>query len=271
MKKIVSCFITFMLVLSLLFMYSDDTYAAGKKKYVKSVTVTKSITVNQSKTQNVKVKINVVNKASKDLVISVKNRSIVSVKYLKHKGILQVKGLKAGKTKVTITTKARNAKGKKIKKSFIVKVKANNVSLRSDVKSFRNMTYGTVKNKYGASAYLEGGGRFYVRIPNKNYELYIVDYSNELKNSDKVEAVVGKFGDLFTNTSSVNSISQLSKALNATSVEKIKGWGSPYAFSDGYWYEIKFKNSGVTYKLSICVSSESSTSINSQSWSRISF
>ena len=91
MKKIVSCFITFMLVLSLLFMYSDDTYAAGKKKYVKSVTVTKSITVNQSKTQNVKVKINVVNKASKDLVISVKNRSIVSVKYLKHKGILQVK------------------------------------------------------------------------------------------------------------------------------------------------------------------------------------
>ena len=273
MKEKLAVLLTLLILLASM-TFSDDVYAAGKKKYIKSLSVANSLSVEQYKEKNIRVKMSVVNKASKDLSIKIKNKNIVYVRYLKDEGILKFTGLKPGKTTVTITTKAKNAKGRSIKKSIKVVVKGKKVvkklTIKSDVKGFKGMSYATVKNKYGGKAELEGGGRFYVRIPNRKYQLYILDYSNEIKDSDTVSAVVGEFQYLFDNVGTVRNIDELSKALGATSVERQACHGSPYDFSDN-WYIIKYKNGGEKYTLNISVSSATSTAIDGSSYAKIGF
>lgn len=93
---------------------------AASKKYVKSLSVSKktlTIRVGKSKSLSYKVKVN--GKASKKITVKTSNSNVkVAVK----KGKINILAKKTGNSKITISTKAKNKKGKKIKKTIKVRI-----------------------------------------------------------------------------------------------------------------------------------------------------
>ena len=136
-RRAMAILLAFMLILG---MTCNDTFVSNAKgkKYVKSVKVAKSVTVNAKKSKTVKVTVKVANKASKAMTVKVKNKKIAKASYNAKKGKLTIKGLKKGKTTVTLTTKAKNKKGKKIKK--VVKITVKKASSKSSKSSSTKKT-----------------------------------------------------------------------------------------------------------------------------------
>lgn len=123
-KKVVSVLLVLALVFTSVNLSDINTYAATKntKKYVKTLKVSKrKVTMNVGKTKKIKVTIKTKGKVSKKFTAKSSNKKIAKVTI--KKSTIVIKGKKAGKAKITIKTKAKNKKGKKIKKVINVTVK----------------------------------------------------------------------------------------------------------------------------------------------------
>lgn len=94
--------------------------SAASKKYVKSLKVASKVTVEKGKTKKITPTVKVVKKASKEVTVTSKKPSIAKASYKKGKIVIQ--GKKVGSTTVTVKTKAKNKKGKKITKKIKVTV-----------------------------------------------------------------------------------------------------------------------------------------------------
>lgn len=101
---------------------------AAAKKYVKSLTVDSKVSVKKGKKKTVKVKVKTVKKASTKVTVTVKDKSVAKVTYSSSKNTITISGKKVGKTTVTVTTKAKNKKGKKLSKKITVTVTGTTTS-----------------------------------------------------------------------------------------------------------------------------------------------
>ena len=106
------------------FVLSVDAKTA--KKYVKSISVAKKATITipadkKSVTKSYKVTVKVVGKASKAFTAKSSKKSVATVKVSGSK--IQVTAKKAGKAAITVTTKAKDAKGKKLSQKLTLTVK----------------------------------------------------------------------------------------------------------------------------------------------------
>ncbi len=102
------------------------TVLAAPKKYVKSLSVSKKkVNINIGKSKSISYKVKVKGKASKKITVKASNSKVKAV--LK-KGKIKITAKKTGNSKITITTKGKNKKGRKIKKTIVVKVAKKKVS-----------------------------------------------------------------------------------------------------------------------------------------------
>ncbi|MGN1205733.1 MAG: Ig domain-containing protein [Eubacterium sp.] len=98
------------------------TQSQAAKKYVKSLSVKKSVTVQAGKSVSVTAKVKAVKKASTKVKATIDKKSVATVKVKGKK--ITITGKKAGKAVVTVKTAAKNKKGKVIAKKINVTVKA---------------------------------------------------------------------------------------------------------------------------------------------------
>ncbi len=125
MKKIMqklSMLLAIVLAINCITFVNPANVNAAPKKAVKKLTISKkNVSVNIGKSVKIKYKVAKIGNASKKISVKAAKKSIakVSVK----KDTITIYGKKAGKTKVTITTKGKNAWGNRIKKRITVSVK----------------------------------------------------------------------------------------------------------------------------------------------------
>lgn len=120
-KKIAALLIVLSLIISMFAFPAEKSVYAATKKYVKAFSVGKNVvTIKKGAKTTVKYKISVTKGTSKKIGIKISNKSIASAKASGGKIIITAK--KKGKTVITVTTKARNNKGKFLKKKITVKV-----------------------------------------------------------------------------------------------------------------------------------------------------
>lgn len=97
-----------------------QTTSAAPKKYVRSFSVgKKKVSIKAGKSKKISYKIKVKGNASKKVSLKTNNKKI-QVRTSENKIIIL--GRKAGKSKITVTTKGKDKKGKKIKKTISVTV-----------------------------------------------------------------------------------------------------------------------------------------------------
>lgn len=116
LKKL-SFILVFMMIISGV---QPSNVLATSKKYVKSLSVSKktlSIRVGKSKSLSYKVKVK--GKASKKITVKASNSN---VKATIKDGKIHISAKKVGNSKITISTKTKNKKGQKIKKTIMVKI-----------------------------------------------------------------------------------------------------------------------------------------------------
>ncbi len=119
-KKIMAYVLTLAVISTIVLDFSAvDVQAA--KKYVKSLSVSKSVTVNAGKTKTIKAKVKAVKKASTKIKARSSKKSIASVKVSGKK--IKITGKKPGKAVITVQTAAKGKKGKVLKKKIKVTVK----------------------------------------------------------------------------------------------------------------------------------------------------
>lgn len=135
LKRTLAIVLTFVMIVSIITVSSSTTVEAAAKKVVKSLSgVSSSKTLNVGDSTTIKAKVTATKKVAKgDLLVTVKssNPSIATVKIIKKPtkkaktGTTQivVKGVKVGKTTISVTTKSKNKKNKKVTKKMTVKVK----------------------------------------------------------------------------------------------------------------------------------------------------
>lgn len=100
--------------------------SAASKKYVKPLTVSrKSLTISVGKSKSLSYKVKIKGKASKKITVKASNTNI---KVTVSNGKIKVLGKKQGSSKITISTKGKNKKGKKITKSVKVKITKGSTS-----------------------------------------------------------------------------------------------------------------------------------------------
>lgn len=127
-KKIFTAVSVIVLALTMtIVMFPTETLAASKK-YVKSVSVSKSkVSVEKGKKATVKATVKVKGKASKYVTASSSNKKVakVSVGKPNSKGVskITITGVKKGKATITVKSKAKNSKKKYISKKITVTVK----------------------------------------------------------------------------------------------------------------------------------------------------
>lgn len=125
MKKIVrklSLILVFAMIISGI---QPSNVLASSKKYVKSLTLSKkSLSVSVGKSKSLSYKVNVKGKASKKITVKASN---TNVKVTVDNGKIKVCGKKKGNSKITVSTKGKNKKGKKITKSIKIKIIKENV------------------------------------------------------------------------------------------------------------------------------------------------
>lgn len=115
--KILSIILIFAMVISGIY---PSNVSAVSKKYVKSLTVSKkSLSISVGKSKSLSYKVNVKGKASKKITVKASN---TNVKVTVSNGKIKVLGKKQGSSKITISTKGKNKKGKKITKSVKVTI-----------------------------------------------------------------------------------------------------------------------------------------------------
>lgn len=94
--------------------------SAASKKYVKSLTVSKkSLNISVGKSKSATYKVKVKGRASKKIIAKASNTNI---KVTISKNKIKVIGKKKGSSKITVSTKGKNKKGKKLKKIITVKI-----------------------------------------------------------------------------------------------------------------------------------------------------
>lgn len=123
-KRILAWILTFVMILSVMMtspVLSLNVQAASKK-YVKSLSVKKSVSVSVGEKITVKPIVKVVKKASTKVKVKVKNKNIAKVSYSSKTKKITIQGKKIGNTKVTVSTVAKNKKGKSLKKTIKVNV-----------------------------------------------------------------------------------------------------------------------------------------------------
>lgn len=113
MKKILSTIIAFVLTISLISMQSIDVSAASKK-YVKSVSVTGYVTVNEGVKKTLKVKVKVKGKASSKVKVKSSDSGVAKASYSAKKKTITITGVRAGQTKITVTSVGKNKKKKRL-------------------------------------------------------------------------------------------------------------------------------------------------------------
>ncbi len=119
---------------------------AANRKYVKKLTInTDDIVFDEGESVSRKYNIKVVNKASKKIQIKVHNKKVVEVSISGNEVYFVAKS--PGKTAVTLTTKAKNNKGKKITKKIYVKVEPKEKELVY-FKTYAESGYIYVGDKY---------------------------------------------------------------------------------------------------------------------------
>lgn len=134
LRKKVSIFLTFVLMLNCFAMSTPINVEAATKAAVKKISVAKkAVSVKVGDSKRVKFKVSVKGKASKKISVKVSKKSIAKVTV--KKSTIVIKGKKVGKTKVTITTKGKNSKGKKLKKSITVEVKKKSATRKTGTPS----------------------------------------------------------------------------------------------------------------------------------------
>lgn len=112
-----------LLLFSMVLLLQDFNVYAAPARYVKSLISKSNVTINVGNFETVPIKVNVVGSANKKISYKVKNKKIAKVKYSKKTSKLIITGVKKGSTKITITTKGRNNKGKKLTR--VIKVTVN--------------------------------------------------------------------------------------------------------------------------------------------------
>ena len=113
------------------FIISTNVVCAKTKKYVKSVSVSKKVSLNNDETVSVPLKIKVVNKASKKITYSIDDSSVAKVSFNSKKSIFTIKALKTGNANLTVKTKGKNKKGKRITKKLSIIVINDNTTEES--------------------------------------------------------------------------------------------------------------------------------------------
>ena len=182
--------IVILLFASIISTFYSTNISASSSKYVKSLTVSSKVTLSEGDNKNVTVKLKVVNKASKKLNVKIKDKGIAKASYNTKKSKLTIIGVKAGNTKITLTTNAKNKKGKKIKKTINVTVTAKQKGY-----TFRYPSYLTEHfEKHGAemgykteAEYLAGANAV-INNPNALHKLeaedndhvYYIEATNEI-------------------------------------------------------------------------------------------
>lgn len=123
-KRILAWILTMVMILSVTVtnpVLSMNTQAASEK-YVKSLSVKKSVTVTVGGKVTIKPTVKATKKTSTAVKVKVKNKKIAKVAYSSKTKKITVQGKKIGKTDVTVSTVAKNKKGKVLKKTIKVNV-----------------------------------------------------------------------------------------------------------------------------------------------------
>ncbi len=120
MNKTRKRWLLFVFALCMVMLAKPTNAMAASKKYVRSLTVAKkTVSITKGKTKKVAYKVKVKGKASKKVTVKTSNKK-VTAKVKGGKIVITAK--KAGISKITITTKGKNKKKKKIKKYIKVKI-----------------------------------------------------------------------------------------------------------------------------------------------------
>ena len=120
MNKTRKRWLLFVFALCMVMLAKPTNAMAASKKYVRSLTVAKkTVSIKKGKTKKVAYKVKVKGKASKKVTVKTSNKK-VTAKVKGGKIVITAK--KAGISKITITTKGKNKKKKKIKKYIKVKI-----------------------------------------------------------------------------------------------------------------------------------------------------
>ncbi len=128
-QKIAALLIAWMMVITGVGMIPVQAEAAGKQ-VVKKLTVAKSsLSLEEGESESIRYQVTAAKKTSKKIVLKVSNKKVISAKVSKGKIVVRAK--KEGSSTITVTTKARNGKGKKIKKKIKVVVKKENEDTKS--------------------------------------------------------------------------------------------------------------------------------------------
>lgn len=126
MKRIRQTLSAFLCVLLACSVFGIGAQAKTAKKYVKSIAIAKKATVTipadkKTAAKSFKVTVKVSGKASKLFTAKSSKTSVASVKV--SGSYVKVTAKKVGSAKITVTTKAKNSKGKKLSKSLALTVK----------------------------------------------------------------------------------------------------------------------------------------------------
>ena len=142
-KRYIKYLCYFILVLCISISFNLKTHAApAPSKYVKSLIVRSKVSVDAGDKVSVPIKVNVVGDASKKISYKAANKKIAKAFYSSKTSKLIITGVKKGSTKVTITTKARNDKGSKLKKVIKVTVKEADASTENaDTEEEKHYTF----------------------------------------------------------------------------------------------------------------------------------
>ena len=130
-KRVTAFVLTLVMALSLV-VASPATTAEAASSYAKKLTLTRSgktvtaLTVTAGSSKSIQAKITAKGTVSKTVTAKTNRTSIATAKVV-NKKYVKVTGKKAGKTYLTVTTKAKNAKGKVLSKKILVTVKAKAV------------------------------------------------------------------------------------------------------------------------------------------------
>ncbi|MBO4862919.1 MAG: Ig-like domain-containing protein [Eubacterium sp.] len=121
-RRMLACLLVFFLAFSTAFSYADvESNAAAKRKVTSIKIAKKSATLEVGKTKTFKVKVKGSKGVAKRFKAKSANKKIAKVKVSGTK--IKITGVKKGKTTITVTTKDRNKKGKKLKAKIKIKVK----------------------------------------------------------------------------------------------------------------------------------------------------
>lgn len=151
-KRVTAFVLTLVMALSLV-VASPATTAEAAKSYATKLTLTRSgktvssLSVTAGSSKSIQAKISAKGTVSKTVTAKTNRTSIATAKVV-NKKYVKVTGKKAGKTYLTVTTKAKNAKGKVLSKKILVTVKAKAAAVKNTISVAEETATIAVGEKY---------------------------------------------------------------------------------------------------------------------------